>query len=174
MSTLETLEEKYDHDIDVNDQYDDNDDENQIINWRIFTQSLTKIIGEGILCVMVLSSNGTLLSSYGAQSKSAKRIIPPLLTSIWKITSDVGRKFVDARGLELMFVNCKLGRIAISSTDTNNDEDTPKYFICLLAQNQMELGLLKVKLELITDQLAKILFNESGDEQDDISSNNNE
>lgn len=152
---LEPLEEK---------GYDDGEEDvmDTVIDWGVFTRSLSKIVGEGILCVMVLSSNGTLLSSFGVESKSAKRIIPPLLTSIWKITSDVGKKFVDARGLELMFVNCKLGRIAISVIP----DDQP-YFICLLAQNDMELGLLKVKLELITDQLAKILFNEDEDEDED-------
>ena len=84
MSALETLEEKYDEELE--DEMVDN-----VINWGIFTESLTKIVGEGILCVMVLSSNGTLLSSYGTESKSAKRIIPPLLTSVWKITSGVGK-----------------------------------------------------------------------------------
>lgn len=169
MSTLEPLDEKYDEDENGEEEFVDN-----IINWGIFTESLTKIVCDGIKCVMVLSSNGTLLSSFGTDSKAAKRIIPPLLTSIWKITSDVGKKFVDARGLELMFVNCKQGRIAISTTDTMNDEDPP-YFICLLAQNQMELGLLKVKLELIADQLAKILFNEHDDEdeEEEDDTNNN-
>eukprot|EP00483_Globobulimina_turgida_P007849 UN07864 len=154
--SLEPLpEHKYDNgELDVVDN---------VIDWGVFTKSLSKIVGEGILCVMVLSSNGTLLSSFGVKSKSAKRIIPPLLTSIWKITSDVGKKFVDARGLELMFVNCKVGRIAISVIP----DDQP-YFICLLAQNEVELGLLKVKLELITDQLAKILFNEDDEDEDDI------
>eukprot|EP01084_Bolivina_argentea_P105138 188214_1 len=141
-----------------------------VIDWGIFTKSLSKVVGEGIECVMVLSCNGTLLSSFGVKSKSAKRIIPPLLTSIWKITSNVGKNFVAARGLELMFVNCKLGRIAISIIP----DDIQPYFVCLLAQNEMELGLLKVKLELITDQLAKILFNEEDDDDEDDVDNNDE
>ena len=67
------------------------------------------------------------------------------------------------RGLEVMFANCKMGRIAISCIP---DEDEP-FFVCLLASNAMECGLLKVKIELITDQLAKILFNEREDEEEE-------
>ena len=165
--SLEPVEEnKFDDDI-------SNEIGDQVIDWGVFTKSLVKITDEDIKCVMVLSSSGTLLSSYGVESKSAKRIIPPLLTSIWKITSNVGKKFVDARGLELMFINCEIGRIALSAVIP---DDAP-FFICLLANNDMELGLLKVKIELITDQLAKILFNEQDDEDEeddgDINDGNN-
>merc|ERR1739842_89775 len=86
-----------------------------------------------IKCAMLLSSNGTLLSSYGTNSKSFKRIIPWLVESIWRITTDVGKKFVDARGLEVMFANCKMGRIAISCIP---DEDEP--FFCLFACEQRD------------------------------------
>ena len=41
-----------------------------VIDWRLFTQSLSDIVGDGILAVFVLSSNGTLLSSLGATSSS--------------------------------------------------------------------------------------------------------
>lgn len=161
---LEPLEEE------VYNEEEDNME--MLVDWRLFTDSLSLIVGDGILSVFVLSSNGTLLSSFGANSKSSKRILPWLIESIWKITSDVGKKFVDARNLELMFANCKMGRIAISVIA---DEDEP-YFVCLLASNKMECGYLKVKIELITDQLAKILFNEKDEEEEeeDDSHDNNE
>lgn len=152
---LEPVDEKYDAEW--------TEDVDPIVDWGTFSQQLTKIVRDGILCVMVLSATGNLLSSYGAQSKSAKRITPPLLTSIWNITSEVGKRFVDACGMETMIVNCKMGRIAISGIPDDEDLDKMKYFVCLLAEKEMELGLLKVKLELITDQL----FNENEEEDED-------
>ena len=146
-----------------NGENDDDMEMDMVIDWRLFTQSLSDIVGDGILSVFVLSSNGTLLSSVGAKSSSVKRILPLLVESIWRITSDAGKKFVDARGLELMFANCKMGRIAISAVA---DEDEP-YFVCLLASNEMECRYLKVKSELISDQLAKILLNERDEEEDE-------
>merc|ERR1712228_344345 len=159
MASLEALKEE--------EENESNEEHNIVIDWRLFSHSLSQIVGEGILCVLVLSSNGTLLSSFGAKTKSVKRIIPWLVESIWRITSDVGKKFVDARGLELMFANCKMGRIAISviqSIDVDVDDVNEPYFVCLLARKKMDCGYLKVKIELITDQLAKILFDEKEEE----------
>ncbi|ETO27150.1 hypothetical protein RFI_09982 [Reticulomyxa filosa] len=81
-----------------------------MIDWRKFSDMLSQSIKDGVRYSMVMKHDGSLLACAGAHPlpKDFKRIVPPLVVSMWKCTQDVGKKFVNAIGLDFMFFNCKV------------------------------------------------------------------
>ena len=68
-----------------------------------------------------------------------------------------------------MFFYCEKGIVSVTHLSTLG-----KYFVCLLADKNIQLGYLKVKTELVADQLAKPIFDDWGDndnENDNMSDN---
>lgn len=149
----------------VSEEEDDehlyNDETGTLIDWRKFGSILEKTNSQGIECIMIMKFDGCLLASAGNVSKDCKRIVPPLVKSVWKTCSDVGKKFVNAKGLEFMFFNCTNCRVAMSSLTQYE-----KYYLCIIAQKSINLGYLKVKTELICDQLSRPLLGDISDYED--------
>jgi len=136
-----------------------------MIDWGKFSDMLSQSIKDGVRYSMVMKYDGSLLACAGAQPlpKDFKRIVPSLVVSMWKSTQDVGKKFVNAIGLDFMIFNCKLGRVGLTHLSPQAG-----YFVCLIVSDEMELGHLKIKTELVADQLSKPLLGDySEDEEDD-------
>ena len=153
------------------------DDDVTLIDWNKITDSLKKINIEGIISTMILNKNGNLLASSNIYNKNYdKEIIPSILSVIWNNCTKIGSNFIDAQDLEFIFLSHIKGLIVLTTLSLKNE-----YFLCLIANKNINLGFLKLKTQLIADQMAKkiLIINDyhsitSNDDDDSQSNNNNE
>jgi len=146
-------------------------DSESMIDWGKFSDMLSQSIKDGVRYSMVMKHDGSLLACAGAHPlpKDFKRIVPPLVISMWKCTQDVGKRFVNAIELDFMFFNCKIGRVGLTHISPKEE-----YFVCLIADEQMEVGHLKIKTELVADQLSKPLLQDYSDDEREVDDDDDE
>eukprot|EP00744_Colponema_vietnamica_P010875 GILI01015320.1.p1 GENE.GILI01015320.1~~GILI01015320.1.p1 ORF type:complete len:142 (+),score=50.05 GILI01015320.1:35-427(+) len=120
-----------------------------MLNAVVLPRVLEQALGGGVLSVMLVNAEGSLLSYVGDTDADRKaqvqKTVGAVIANIWTEYDDSGRTFVGANNLNHLFFDCDEGKLAVTRTS--------KVFLCIYADQTAEFGMLKLKLERLSSNL---------------------
>ncbi|KAF9168119.1 Ragulator complex protein lamtor2 [Actinomortierella ambigua] len=118
---------------------------------KLISQVLQQATTGGVKATILLNLEGSLLA-FAAQSDRDARIYGALTSNIWSIYSKHVK--TETGPLSFLILECEEGKVAVSMVST--------MILCLVAQEDVELGILKAKSEALTRHLEAPLSRVTG------------
>ncbi|KAF9331473.1 Ragulator complex protein lamtor2 [Podila minutissima] len=118
---------------------------------KLISQVLQQATTGGVKATILLNPEGSLLA-FAAQSDRDARIYAAIASNIWTIYSKHCK--ADVGGLSFLMLECEEGKVAITVVST--------MILCLVARDDVELGILKAKSEALTRHLEEPLSKVAG------------
>eukprot|EP00743_Colponemidia_sp_Colp-15_P002842 GILK01003074.1.p1 GENE.GILK01003074.1~~GILK01003074.1.p1 ORF type:complete len:124 (-),score=18.47 GILK01003074.1:72-443(-) len=106
-------------------------------------QVLQQSVNNGVKSAIVVNPEGSLVAAVGEDK--ASKTVGAVLSNIWNDYDDTGRTFMGATDMKVLMFECEDGKIAVTRSS--------KLILCLYADNSVEFGLLKLKLEKLSSYL---------------------
>ncbi|KAI0978611.1 hypothetical protein GJ496_005173 [Pomphorhynchus laevis] len=103
----------------------------------------------GIIGTILVNSGGSPLTFVGCDEDEAK-LLSAIINNMWSVYGQCGKSLFDETQQISMF-DCDNGRLIVRSIVSG------KLLLCLKAQKNANLGMLKLKAQIIGDHLRDIL-----------------
>ncbi|RHZ79565.1 hypothetical protein Glove_144g77 [Diversispora epigaea] len=99
----------------------------------------------GVKATLLLNSEGSPLAFISDSDREA-RVYAAIASNIWNTIERNGKSVMNGNALKFLLVGCEEGNVVITTVNNN-------MFLCLVAKPEVELGMLKAKIDALTKHL---------------------
>lgn len=118
---------------------------------KVLSQVLGQANSDGVISTMLLNNEGSLLAYAGSNVNKDSKITAAVASNIWGAYEKGGKMAFNNEGLKVMFMDCDDGKVAVTKIST--------VLLCMYADSNVGLGMLKYKMEKLADYLYEPLSN---------------